>query len=873
MPEVAFADFNQGQLSDPPAHRIPDTALVEARNVRLRDGAVYPRPGRREVVPATMNDLNNVTDSFNDSESPDTLVINHYAKHFAATSTAQTLMACTERDILRWLGLTYNTGTFSSATAAVIVMTGSNFITGGAGTPGVNNVIMPGDCFRVKHNPATGEDYWGDYFVIASVDKTTQFTLTASFDEDDTDILEWEILRIWRFLTPLDRTGASYGNLAQGVGVITPTGGIGTVATATTDGTATIAINDGFLGDISAGDYIMILEDAGADDYHRKWYRINSIASPNITVDQAYAGTNITASAYLIRKTYSGTANNRWTSRPFPGFPTAIDAMSILSNNVETIQAWDGSDDQVEDLSKFQSGETLVPTENQAAGGAQVQITHVTPGATIHADDVYSIYYAGQKVSFAAVAGALTVADVVDGLVTAWGAKFGGVTASDGTTHLILTHDTNDTPFTVSCFVDHGATAQTAKYIEVFANRLVLSANYDFKWGAFGDPRDFSISVFNAAGGGPLTDDISQVTGLHVIVNRIVVLKQNSIWTFVASGTIPALIKESFFAGHGNEIPFASAASENRVIFTDRDGLYLFDAINPPENISQNRIWKKLNGELNWAQNERGWSYFSGRTRDFVMVYPHDDAPPTKAICINADSGAYSFWTWATGITAYTDWEESTSLVWDDIEKLFPWSPRDIDGVLTLVMDDMPWSTLDSIGVGTEFLAEWVSTSNGKFHRYDNNFDDNGTAIEKFIETKTTDFGSGDFNKFIRQLRLDGKKHGSNLPFTIEVWYKFHLNEDWILGNSSAVVLSEDSAPRVDLRNIGKYFRFIIKSSNNNDQWRIFGLFFDVERADRRDNRWDLNAAQVGGSGALGGEAGAAGGGSGTPVFGGKARA
>jgi hypothetical protein len=91
---------------------------------------------------------------------------------------------------------------------------------------------------------------------------------------------------------------------------------------------------------------------------------------------------------------------------------------------------------------------------------AVAQITTATP-ANVEVDDIFTLTINGKSISFTATAA--TVANVTDGLTTAWNAstiaEFTEVTATDSTTHVTLTGDIEGVPFTVtSSTTDGGGT-------------------------------------------------------------------------------------------------------------------------------------------------------------------------------------------------------------------------------------------------------------------------------------------------------------------------------------------------------------------------------------------------------------------------------
>jgi hypothetical protein len=88
-------------------------------------------------------------------------------------------------------------------------------------------------------------------------------------------------------------------------------------------------------------------------------------------------------------------------------------------------------------------------------GGAAAiaQVDYLTPGGTIEATDLFIVTINGKSISVAA--GGTTVADVCDAVTAAFNAstepEFAEITATDGTSKIILTSDTAGVPFTVTC--------------------------------------------------------------------------------------------------------------------------------------------------------------------------------------------------------------------------------------------------------------------------------------------------------------------------------------------------------------------------------------------------------------------------------------
>jgi hypothetical protein len=96
--------------------------------------------------------------------------------------------------------------------------------------------------------------------------------------------------------------------------------------------------------------------------------------------------------------------------------------------------------------------ESCEPVEvYQVASSSQPQIDHLTPQGTIQVDDVYMVLLNGlQPLTYKTTVG--TSADIISGLITVINAADGEwskVTASNGTTYVIVTANNNDEPFTL----------------------------------------------------------------------------------------------------------------------------------------------------------------------------------------------------------------------------------------------------------------------------------------------------------------------------------------------------------------------------------------------------------------------------------------
>ena len=91
--------------------------------------------------------------------------------------------------------------------------------------------------------------------------------------------------------------------------------------------------------------------------------------------------------------------------------------------------------------------QTLIATTVQNATATEPQITEVVP-SDVNIGDSFTITINGTNFTF--VATAATVANVITGLVTAVNAGAQPVTASNGTTKVVLTADADDVPFTVT---------------------------------------------------------------------------------------------------------------------------------------------------------------------------------------------------------------------------------------------------------------------------------------------------------------------------------------------------------------------------------------------------------------------------------------
>jgi len=243
----------------------------------------------------------------------------------------------TERDLCRWVGTEETTGTCTvDADGRTITAVSIDLLP--SALPAVSTDIMPEDLIRIQA-VVSGVTTLSDWLPILWITQrgagTGELKVRGVLSADFVGAgLTFYIKRTFRFLTPRYETGTAY--IANGsdalVGVLTQ-----------------------WLANAKAGDRILITGiSAAGGTYHRRWYSVKTVTDDlNIVLNEKYEGATILvgdATTYILRKTFTGGKNKRWSIATFigsAGGPTPGSTLFAV-NSTNLAQKWDGATETTE---------------------------------------------------------------------------------------------------------------------------------------------------------------------------------------------------------------------------------------------------------------------------------------------------------------------------------------------------------------------------------------------------------------------------------------------------------------------------------------------------------------------------------------------
>ncbi|MCP4902610.1 MAG: hypothetical protein GY906_37070 [bacterium] len=144
--------------------------------------------------------------------------------------------------------------------------------------------------------------------------------------------------------------------------------------------------------------------------------------------------------------------------------------------------------------------------------------------------------------------------------------------------------------------------APTARFCEAFADRIVVAnikspsggqVGTNIAWSANGDPFEWDPLVNESAGSDFLesapSDQGDEITGLHILGDSLVILRERSVWLAVRQGIASAPFRFlSLISGVGCDLPHSSVKIPGGLMWADRatNGIYLMAPGGLPQKIS-----------------------------------------------------------------------------------------------------------------------------------------------------------------------------------------------------------------------------------------------------------------------------------------------
>lgn len=299
---------------------------------------------------------------------------------------------------------------------------------------------------------------------------------------------------------------------------------------------------------------------------------------------------------------------------------------------------------------------------------------------------------------------------------------------------------------------------------------------------------------------------IDEIQAINNIGTRLIVFCERNIWigthaefpeiyTFVSSdrdiGIIgkKALVKTPygiFFIGH-----------EDFYKITDTT----------PEAIGF-RIRNSCFPNINKSKAETSFCYYKPSTREVVFCVPtgNNQTPDTAFVYqIETDS-----WTmWDVDYLCHTFYYDSNNMVWDNI----PYGSWDN-------IQDSRWDELGTTGV---LPNEVVGNTSGQILRFDYGNNNNGEAINSYIETGDIVLKNPDgadlyyINKIIQEIWLSMKPQISTNAIMVQVGTRNNVHDDIDWSQPSPYIIGVSR--NVCIRRTGKYIKLRFYSDSLNTPW------------------------------------------------------
>jgi hypothetical protein len=578
-----------------------------------------------------------------------------------------------------------------------------------------------------------------------------------------------------------------------------------------------------------AGGYIYAWGDRnGANtNWWRKRYKVGTVVPGGVgvgsltLVDETGAAATfggVTGDyAYRIFRTLNAGVNRwSWTEYVDP-------RLFVLANGTDVVLKWDGAFSNLQRLA------------------ATAQVERLTP-ANVQIGDIFTAIIDGISISFTATAA--TVANVVIGLTVNIGAQSIVTAVNTGPdTSIVLTANDPGYSFTITTSTTDGGgvndqtltvaqitanvTGQSARFVETFANHLILAINHAFKWSGFGNPNDFSFDIASYSGGGQLVSDADDITGLASTGTQLFVFKEGHFYIFEANNGRPAIIKAGYFRGVGCSCPFSIVATQGNVFWVSRDGFY-YSSGGAPERLGEGVISKTFSEDMSWSDKSKAFAFYSEISRELMFFYTPKTivgSQPSKAMVLDLSSGAWSIW--EIDVTAYTESKLSSTVTIDTIEVVYDWGPPE-------TIDSMPFTTIDSIGGDTGYRVRLSGDKSGKVHRFGENYSDSGLTYDFVLISPLINFAEDiSAQSLLTWGRLLTESVGRLTPVTIAFHSRHDINAPMIHRETHELLLDGFSV-NFPLRTLGTWLQFTLSAPINENLFSIIGWSLEHVQVARR---------------------------------------
>jgi hypothetical protein len=275
-------------------------------------------------------------------------------------------------------------------------------------------------------------------------------------------------------------------------------------------------------------------------------------------------------------------------------------------------------------------------------------------------------------------------------------------------------------------FTTQGGSPPSAKYVKVHKNFMFLAGNTTNPsrvfFSALGDPETWPALNFIDVGKG----DGDQITGLAILLDRLVITKTNSVWLLEGDSSANFVLRRITDTA-GCVDMHSIVVVRDALGMLARDGFYFFDGV-----------------KMALASEKVIGTFDTLNKSQFGLVAAVYDAARRKVFCSIPSAGML-----------FND----TVLVFDELRTA--WTIyKGINAASWVV-----WRQFN-----TDHLLFGDATT-GQMYDAETGYSDNGAAISMYVVTKAQDLGGSELAKFPTQVLVDAKETSGNGSAMLSVSY------------------------------------------------------------------------------------------------------
>jgi hypothetical protein len=307
-------------------------------------------------------------------------------------------------------------------------------------------------------------------------------------------------------------------------------------------------------------------------------------------------------------------------------------------------------------------------------------------------------------------------------------------------------------------FGTQGGTPPTAKYVQVHKNIMFLAGNSTnpsrLYFSDIALPESWPALNFIDVGKG----DGDQITGLAILLDRLVITKNNSVWLLEGDAASNFILRRTTnIAGCVDQHSIVTV--KNTLGMLARDGFYFFDGVNMV--LASEKIYSTFNA-LNSSQ--------------FGLVAAIYD-PTIRKVFVSVPSAAMT--------------SNDTVLVYDELR--------------------VAWTIYKGINAASWVIWRQFNTDHllfgdasvGQLYDAETGYSDNGAAIAGYIVTKEMDLGGTELAKNVMEVFLDAKEKSGTGDTTANLSFFKDLSTTESSTISVTVTQATASASRVSPSAVG----------------------------------------------------------------------